>query len=287
MRVMILLVPGQGSQTPGLLTPVLDAPGAPEALASFSEAAGIDLLALGTTGTAEQIRDTAVAQPLLTAAALLSARAIESQPGAVCGHSVGEIAALAIAGVIEPITAVYLAAERGRLMAEASALAPTGMCAVLGGDESEVLKAAAGAGLELAIRNAPGQLVLSGPSDRVTAFGERPPAAARVRPLATAGGFHSSAMLPAVQPLRALVSSMTAADAAFPVIANADGALLTNGRELLDRLVPQLTGPVRFDLCLETIAGLHPTAVLELAPAGTLTAMAKRALPDTRVLVNA
>ena len=284
---MVLLVPGQGSQTPGLLTPWLDAPGAQSALAGFSAAADLDLLALGTTGTAEQIRDTAVAQPLLTAAALLSARALDAQPGAVCGHSVGELAALAIADVIEPYVAVHLAAVRGRLMAEASALAPTGMCAVLGGDEAQVLAAATEAGLELAIRNGPGQLVLSGPDDLITAFAQTPPAGTRVRRLATAGGFHSSAMRSAVPAFGGLIASMTANHAAVPVIANADGALLTDGRELLDRLVGQLTGPVRFDRCLETIAGLSPTAIRELAPAGTLTAITRRALPDPRVLVSA
>lgn len=277
--VIVLLVPGQGSQTPGLLGPLLDVRGARAALDGYSEAAGLDLLSLGTTGTAEEIRDTAVAQPLLTAAALLSARALDLPVAAICGHSVGEVAALALAGVIEPLTAVYLAAQRGKAMAEASAIRPTGMCAVLGGDEDEVLAQAGG--LELAIRNAPGQLVLSGSIDAIAAF--QPPAGARVRSLATAGAFHSSAMLPAVPQLQALVSSLTAHDATVPVIANADGALVTDGRELLDRLVGQLTGAVRFDTCLETIAGLG-APVQELAPAGTLTAIAKRAGLDTVAL---
>jgi [acyl-carrier-protein] S-malonyltransferase len=271
--VTVLLVPGQGSQTPGLLAPWLELPGATKALAAFSDAAGMDLLTLGTTGTADQIRDTAIAQPLLTATALLSAGAVDEQASAICGHSVGEVAALALAGVIEPLTAVYLAAERGREMAEAAAIRPTGMCAVLGGVEDEVLDQAKG--LELAIRNAPGQIVLSGSAEDLAAFAAQPPPGARVRPLATAGAFHSSAMLPAVPGLRAVVSSLDAADATVPVIANADGALVTDGRELLDRLVGQLTGPVRFDLCLETIAALG-SDVLELAPAGTLTAIAKR-----------
>jgi [acyl-carrier-protein] S-malonyltransferase len=278
-RVIVLLVPGQGSQTPGLLAPWLELPGTRALLGSFSEAAGMDLLALGTTGTAEQIRDTAVAQPLLTAAALLSSRAVDVPVGAVCGHSVGEVAALAIAGVIEPLTAVFLAAERGKAMAQASALRPTGMCAVLGGVEEEILEQATG--LELAIRNAPGQLVLSGPVDALTAFSANPPKGARVRPLATAGAFHSSAMLPAVPQLQILVSSLTARNATIPVVANADGALVTDGRELLDRLVGQLTGAVRFDSCLQTIAGLGAAGVLELAPAGTLTAIAKRAGLET------
>lgn len=279
--MIVLLVPGQGSQTPGLLTPWLDLPGARQSLAAFSDAAGMDLLALGTTGTAEDIRDTAVAQPLLTATALLSAGAVEAPTAAICGHSVGEVAALALAGVIEPLTAVYLAAERGKAMAEASAIRPTGMCAVLGGDEGDILAKAAG--LELAIRNAPGQIVLSGSTDDLAAFAAEPPPGARVRPLATAGAFHSSAMLPAVPGLKALVASLDAADATVPVIANADGELVTDGRELMDRLVGQLTGPVRFDLCLETIATLGAD-VLELAPAGTLTAIAKRTGLGTRMI---
>lgn len=248
-------------------------------LAEFSAAAGIDLLALGTDGDADTIRDTAVAQPLLTAAALLSLAELELVPDVVVGHSIGELAALAAADVIDPTTAVRLAAERGRAMAAAAALAQTGMVAVLGGNSAEVLEAADSLGLEVATVNVAGQVVFGGPLGALDAFAAAPPAGARVRRLETAGAFHTQAMAAAVPRLADLVAQIVPRDPRCAVIANADGAVVRSGRELLDRLVGQLTGPVRFDLCLQTLAGLAPSTVIELAPGGTLTAIAKRALP--------
>ncbi|MGZ6804882.1 MAG: ACP S-malonyltransferase [Nocardioidaceae bacterium] len=282
--MIVLLAPGQGSQTPGMLRPWLDLPGAAPALAAWSDAAGLDLLRLGTEADADTVRDTAVAQPLLTAAALLSAQALAVAPDVVCGHSVGELAALAVAGVLDPAAAVRLAAERGRAMAQAAAAAPTGMAAVLGGDADEVLAAGQALGLELATVNVSGQVVLGGPVEALDALAAAPPAGARVRRLETAGAFHTRAMAPAVPRLAELVAATDAADPACAVVANADGAVVRSGRALLDRLVGQLTGPVRFDLCLQAIAVLEPTTVVELAPGGTLAALAKRALPGVPVV---
>lgn len=281
--MIAFLVPGQGSQTPGMLLPWLDLPGAAADLATWSDAAGLDLLRLGSTAEADEIRDTAVAQPLLTATALLSARAVEIMPDVICGHSIGELAALAVAGVLDSTSAVRLAAERGRAMAVASAAAPTGMAAILGGDAAEVLAAAEAHGLEVATVNVVGQVVVGGPNDALDALGADPPAAARVRRLETAGAFHTSAMSSAVPRLAQLVAAITPGHPRCSVVANKDGAVITDGRELLDRLVGQLTGPVRFDLCLQTIAGLEPTRVYELAPGGTLAAVAKRALPGVPI----
>lgn len=274
-----VLIPGQGSQTPGLLSPWLDQPGAAETLAEWAAVTELDLVRLGTTGNADEIRDTAVAQPLLTATALLSARNLTGTPvSVVCGHSVGELTALALAGVIEPIEAVWLAAGRGRAMAASAAEAPTGLVALLGGDAEQVLRAVADLGLEIATVNVPGQLVVGGLQQLLDQVLAAPPAGARARPLAAAGAFHTSAMASAVPAMSALVAELTPRDPGCPVVANADGKALTSGRELVDRLVAQLTGPVRFDACLATIAGFNPTNVVELAPSGTLTAIAKRAI---------
>jgi [acyl-carrier-protein] S-malonyltransferase len=262
-----------------MLAPLLERPDAAELVTEWSVAADVDLAGLGTAADADEIRDTAVAQPLLTAAALLSARALD-RVDVVCGHSIGELAALAVAGVLTPVEAVALAAARGRAMAQASAAAPTGMAAVLGGDDAGVRAMVGALGLEVATVNVRGQLVVGGPQESLALLAQQPPAGARVRPLATAGAFHTSAMQSAVPVLQALVDALVPRQARLPVIANADGAVLTDGRELLQRLVAQLTGPVRFDLCLQTLAGLEPGTVVELAPAGTLTAIAKRALTD-------
>jgi len=278
--VLLLLSPGQGSQSPGLLRPWLDLPGATDSVRRWSDATGLDLLALGTEAPADAVRATEVAQPLLTAAALLSARALlrGGRPGIVCGHSVGELSALALAGVLTDDEAVALAAGRGRLMAEAAALRPTGMAALLGGGPVEEADVAA-AGLQVATVNVAGQVVVGGPVEAIDAW--TPPSGARVRKLDVAGAFHTEAMAPAVPGLQALVDALSPREAQCDVVANADGARLRDGRELLGRLVAQLTRPVRFDLCLAAVG--DATRGVELAPAGVLTGLAKRALPELPV----
>jgi [acyl-carrier-protein] S-malonyltransferase len=269
-----------------MLLPWLELPGSRERIDAWSSLTGLDLLALGTTGTEQDIRDTSVAQPLLTASALLSAEALlrATVPAVVCGHSVGELPALAMARVLTPDQAVLLAAERGAAMASAAALRPTGMAAVLGGRPEEVFAAFDRLGLTVATVNVEGQHVVGGPVEALRALAAAPPGGARVRPLEVAGAFHTDAMLPAVPRLRLLVDELAPADPACAVVANADGAVVAGGRELLDRLVDQLTGPVRFDRCLRTLADLGVTGVVELAPGGTLAALARRALPDVPVV---
>lgn len=267
----LLLSPGQGAQSPGLLAPWLSAPGAPEQVDRWSDLTGLDLLELGTRAPADAVRRTDVAQPLLTAAALLSGRALLAgrTPTATCGHSVGELSALALAGVLSDDEAVVLAAGRGRLMAEAAALRPSGMVAVLGGGD-----VAPPADLELATVNSTGQAVYGGSVGALEAWS---PPGTRLRRLDVAGAFHTSYMAPAVEGFAALVAGLCPRDAVCDVVANADGAVLRDGRQLLDRLVGQLTRPVRFDLCL---AALPDAPVVELAPAGVLAALVKRARPD-------
>jgi [acyl-carrier-protein] S-malonyltransferase len=244
----------------------------------WSSLTGLDLVQLGTDAPADVIRRTEVAQPLLTAVAVLSGRALlaGADPTAVCGHSVGELSALALAGVLSDDDAVVLAAGRGRLMADAAAERPTGMAAVLGGDlRSEELDAA---GLELATVNAPGQVVVGGPVERLDAW--TPPPGARVRRLDVAGAFHTSAMAAAVPGFRRLLADLVPSDARCDVLANADGAVLRDGAELVARLAAQLTRPVRFDRCL---ASAPAGPAVELAPAGVLSALARRVRPDLAV----
>ncbi len=262
-----------------MLAPWLDLPDAPARLAHWSELTGLDLVALGTTEPDEVVRATEVTQPLLTAAALLSGRALLAggNPDLVCGHSIGELSAAAFAGVLSDDEAVVLAAGRGRLMAEAAAMQPTGMVALLGGELDEDDYQAAG--LELATVNVTGQVVLGGPTEALDAW--TPPKGVRARRLEVAGAFHTSAMASAVEGFAALVATLEPNDATCDVIANADGAVLRDGREVLDRLVGQLTRPVRFDLCLAAAAAA--TEAVELAPAGVLKALMKRALPDVPV----
>jgi [acyl-carrier-protein] S-malonyltransferase len=262
-----------------MLTPWLALPGAEDRVARWSELTGLDLRALGTTAPDDEVRPTEVAQPLLTAVALLSGRAVLDgrTPDVVCGHSIGELSAVALAGVLSDDQAVALAAGRGRLMAEAAAVRPTGMAALLGAGAQEEDWTAAG--LELATVNVAGQVVLGGPVEVLDAW--TPPQGVRVRRLDVAGAFHTSAMAPAADGFAQLVAELEPHDAECDVIANADGAVLRDGRELLDRLVGQLTRPVRFDLCLA--AASSATEAVELAPGGVLKGLAKRALPELPV----
>jgi [acyl-carrier-protein] S-malonyltransferase len=284
--VLVLLVPGQGAQAPGMLAPWLDLPGARDAVACWSELTGLDLLRLGTTATATEVRDTAVAQPLLTAAALLSAQAVldGAVPDVVCGHSVGELGALAVAGVLSPDDALRLAAHRGAAMAHAAGLRATGMVAVLGCDLTTVTGLAGRFGLAVATVNGAGQTVVGGPVEALEALAAAPPTGARIRRLDVAAAFHTPAMLPAVGWFTSAVRELVPGAPRAAVVANADGAVVDSGAELLDRLVGQLTRPVRFDVCVRQLDELGVTAVVEVAPGGTLAGIVKRALPGVPIV---
>jgi [acyl-carrier-protein] S-malonyltransferase len=281
--VLIFTAPGQGAQAPGFLAPWLDVPGVSEQLGTWSELAGRDLIQLGTAGTAEEITDTSVAQPLLVAAALAVAGLL-GQPDAAAGHSVGELAAGAIAGVTSADDAVRLTRVRAEAMAAACHAEPTGMTAVLGGDEQTVLAAIADAGLTPANVNTAGQIVAGGTLEQLAKFAESPPPGARLRPLRVAGAFHTSHMAPAVDALAAAAATTAVRDPAIPLLSNRDGAVVTSGRDWMDRVAGQVASPVRWDKCMATMAALGVTAQIELLPGGTLTGLAKRALPGVELL---
>lgn len=281
--VLILTAPGQGAQTPGFLSPWLELPGLAERLGGWSELAGRDLIRLGTTGSAEEITDTSVAQPLLVAAALAVAGLL-GDADAAAGHSVGELAAGAIAGVMSPEDAIKLTRVRGEAMAAACDAAPTGMTAVLGGDEATVLAAISDAGLTPANMNTARQIVAGGTLEQLAAFAANPPAGARLRPLRVAGAFHTVHMAPAVAALQAAAAGTAVKDPAITLLSNRDGAVVTSGTDWVDRIARQVASPVRWDHCMATMAKLGVTAFIELLPGGTLTGMAKRALPGVELL---
>lgn len=280
--MIALLAPGQGSQTPGMLADWLELPGAADRIERWSQLSGLDLARLGTTASAEEITDTAVTQPLVVATTLLAFGELASRglpaTTVVAGHSVGEIAAYAIAGVISADDAVTLASVRGAEMAKACAVEPTGMAAVLGGDENEVLARLEALELIPANRNAAGQIVAAGAVAALEKLAEDPPAKARVRALATAGAFHTHFMASALDAYAAAAAQVTAHDPTTTLLSNVDGRPVTSGADAMDKLVAQLTRPVRWDLCTETMRTLGTTAIVEFPPAGTLTGIAKREL---------
>jgi [acyl-carrier-protein] S-malonyltransferase len=286
--VIALLAPGQGAQTPGMLTPWLDDPVAREMLARWSAGTDLDLERLGTTADAEEIKDTAVTQPLVVAASLLAFASLTARvtlpPLIAAGHSVGELAAAAVAGVLDPDAAVALAAVRGREMAAACARVPTGMSAVLGGKPQDVLDRLEELGLDPANRNGAGQVVAAGAIDALDALAAAPPERARVVPLPVAGAFHTRFMAPAEEALGRHASAVKPADPVQTLLSNADGAAVTDGADALRRLIAQVTRPVRWDACQETLRERGVVALIELPPAGTLVGLAKRELRGTPAL---
>jgi [acyl-carrier-protein] S-malonyltransferase len=267
-----------------MLAPWLELAGAADRIDAWSTISGLDLARLGTTATAEEITDTAVTQPLVVAATLLAHEELakrgllSGKDVTVAGHSVGEIAAYAIAGVISADDAVKLAATRGSEMAKACALEPTGMSAVLGGEEAEVLARLEALDLAPANRNAAGQIVAAGTLSALDKLAEDPPAKARVRQLATAGAFHTHFMASATDAYAGAAESVTTNEPTATLLSNADGQPVSSAADAMSKLVSQLTRPVRWDLCTETLRQQNVTAIVEFPPAGTLAGIAKREL---------
>lgn len=289
--MLVVVAPGQGAQSPGFLTPWLEVPGVRERLDWLSVVSGVDLVEHGTVSDAETIRDTAIAQPLIVGAGLVTLLSLFPHPGnafarigAGAGHSVGEITAAVGAGVLTAEQAMVFVRERGRLMAEAAAVTPTGMAAVLGGDPEVVVAAAERHGLTPANMNGAGQIVVAGTRAQLNAFAADPPEGCRVRPLEVAGAFHTEHMSPAVATLGGYARAISTRDSRIPLISNADGRVVHDGRDVLRRLVSQVSNPVRWDLCMSAMADLGVTAIIEIPPAGTLVGLAKRALPGVETL---
>jgi [acyl-carrier-protein] S-malonyltransferase len=282
--VLVIAAPGQGAQTPGFLNAWLELPGVADRLTWWSAVTGLDLIRYGTTADADEIRDTAVAQPLLVSAALAAYEVLGLTPDITAGHSVGELAAAAISGVLTPEAALVLVRERGKAMAEAATVTETGMTAVLGGDPAEVLAALDEHGLTPANANGAGQVVAAGTMEQLAALAANPPAGARLRPLRVAGAFHTRHMAPAVDVLQRITPGMPVADPVVQVLSNRDGAVVDSGADFVARLAEQVSAPVRWDACMETMTDLGVTAVIELPPAGTLVGIARRALPGVEVV---
>ena len=281
--MIVVVCPGQGSQTPGFLEPWLANPAYAEALGEMSAQSATDLVSAGTVADADTIRDTAIAQPLIVAAGVLALSALFADGrragiGGIAGHSVGEITAAVGAGVLSSSDALTFVGERGRAMKAAAALSPTGMSAVLGGDETELLAKLTELGLEPANFNGGGQIVVAGDLDALAALAADPPAKSRVIPLQVAGAFHTRYMLPAVPHLADVAAGLTPVDPGLKLWTNQDGSVVTDGSAFVDLLVGQVSSPVRWDLCMQAFVAAGVTGIIEVAPAGALVGLAKRAL---------
>ena len=277
--MLALLFPGQGSQTPGMLTPWLNEE-TKKTVATWSLHIDLDLERLGTTASADEIKDTANAQPLIVAAGLLGAQALQlSKFAVVAGHSVGEITAAAVSGLLSPAHALELVRQRGIAMAKAASQVETGMAAVLGGDRNEVLNSITNFDLIPANDNGAGQIVAAGSLEQLDKLIENPPAGARVRALAVAGAFHTHYMQSAVSHVSEFVSKVQIKEPSSQLLSNRDGAVVASGKDAIDRIVNQIANPVRWDLCMQSLQELGITGAIEFPPAGTLVGLLKRATP--------
>lgn len=285
--VIAVVCPGQGSQKPGFLREWLSVEGVPEHVAQLSEAAGLDLAHYGTEADEETIKDTAVAQPLIVAAGLVAGRlladALQDREDVVfAGHSVGEITAAALSGVLSEADAMRFVRVRATEMAKAAAATPTGMAAVLGGKADDVAEALRAAGTTAANANGGGQVVAAGTLEQLDALKENPPARAKVIPLKVAGAFHTEHMAPALEPLRELAPQLSPNDPRHRLLTNFDGSLLSSGTATVESLVEQVCRPVQWDACMDTMAELDVDRLVELPPAGTLAGLAKRGLKSAK-----
>ena len=282
--MLIVACPGQGSQTPGFLAPWLELPSFARTISLMSEAISLDIARHGTESDADTIRDTAIAQPLIVAASIATALELGTGFAGVAGHSVGEVAAAAVAGILTPQQAIKLVKMRGDSMAKAAALETTSMAAVLGGDEEVVLEHLASLGLFPANFNGGGQIVAAGSASAITTLAANAPAGSRVIPLQVAGAFHTSYMQPAVAELEAFASDIEAAEPSVRIWSNQNGQEVSSGSEFLNLIVGQVANPVRWDLTMQSLLTAGSTALIEVAPAGTLAGLARRSMPAVELL---
>ncbi|SDS73053.1 [acyl-carrier-protein] S-malonyltransferase [Brevibacterium siliguriense] len=276
--MLAITCPGQGAQKTGFLSSFLELDTFSAQIDELSTASGIDLRQHGTESDDETIKDTAVAQPLLVASAIACAAELGVTPAVVAGHSVGEIAAAQIAGIFTPADAMAFVKVRADGMAAAAASTPTGMSAVVGGQPEDVLAAIEAAGASPANVNGGGQTVAAGSLEALEALAENPPERARVISLPVAGAFHTEFMAAATDDLAAAASAMEVSDPSVSILSNSDGTAVETGREYVDRLVKQVTNPVRWDLCQDSLLSDGVTGMIELVPGGTLTGIARRAM---------
>lgn len=282
--MLAIVAPGQGSQSSGFLTPWLEVTFAKELISKWSDEISLDLNRLGTAADNDEIKATEFAQPLLVAGGLIGASSLfngdESSISYLSGHSVGEITAAALAQVFDESSAIKLVRTRGLEMAKAAAGTNTGMAAVLGGERNAVISRLNELELSPANENGGGQIVAAGSLEQLAKLGEAPPEGARVRALAVSGAFHTKTMAPAVPVLSALAKTLSIKNPKVPLLSNKDGAVVESGNEVMERIVGQVAGPVRWDLCMETLVKVGVTGVIELPPSGTLVGLIKRAQPS-------
>jgi len=284
--MIVLLCPGQGSQKPGFLNSWLENDSFKQNIEALSDTISLDLIKHGTLSDEETIRDTAIAQPLIVAASIATANLLNrTSVAGVAGHSVGEVAASYISGVLTESEAISLVNIRAKAMADAAkATTGTGMAAILGGDEDLVLAKLKEFDLYPANFNGSGQIVAAGLTSKIQELVTNPPQGSKVIQLSVAGAFHTSFMEPAVSKLSDFVSTLEPKDPSMKLWSNQRGQLVDSGKDFLDLLVGQVANSVRWDLCMKSMVDAGVTGVIELSPGGTLSGLAKRGMPGIDIV---
>ena len=283
--MIVVLCPGQGSQKPGFLNEWLEIAEFREQFSELSDAVSMDLIKHGTLSDEEIIRDTAVAQPLIVASSIATANLLKlSGISGVAGHSVGEVSAASIAGIISNQDAMQLVNVRAQAMAKAAAASEQSMAAILGGEQDVVIAKLTELGLSGANFNGAGQIVAAGSKTAIQELASTPPAGAKVIPLSVAGAFHTKFMEPAVAELKEFTSSLAFQNPEISIWSNQAGQAVTSGSEFLNLLVGQVANSVRWDLCMQAMVSAGVTGVIEVSPAGTLAGLAKRGMPGVEIV---
>ena len=292
--MIALTCPGQGSQTPGFLSSWLELPKFKSEIDKYSAVLDMDLTHYGTKADADEIKDTRIAQPLIVAASMASYAVLVDALGersafsAVAGHSVGEITAAYICGILDTESSLKFVKARGEQMARAAGLEASSMAAVVGGDQELVLGTLADLGLFAANYNGKGQIVAAGSAAKIQELIQSPPAGTRVVGLAVAGAFHTSFMESAKDELTSLATSLNTSNPDLIIWTNSDGSSIEHGDKFLELLINQVSKPVRWDKTMDSMSLAGVTKIIELLPGGTLTGIAKRSMPgvDTLALKN-
>jgi [acyl-carrier-protein] S-malonyltransferase len=283
--MIAIACPGQGSQKPGFLNEWLELPEFRHVFSELAESVSLDLIKHGTVSDEETIRDTAIAQPLIVASSLASAQLLNlSNVSGVAGHSVGEVSAAGIAGIINFKSAMGLVNIRAKAMAKAAAASEQSMAAVLGGDQDLVIAKLEELDLAGANFNGAGQIVAAGSKSAIASLVQSPPDGSKVIPLSVAGAFHTKFMEPAVAELEAYTNELAVQDPAITIWSNNSGQAVSSGKEFIKLIVGQVANSVRWDLCMQAMATAGVTGVIEVSPAGTLAGLAKRGMPGVEIV---
>jgi len=283
--MIALLCPGQGSQKPGFMSAWLEIPEYRSNIEILSDVIKMDLIKHGTESDEATIRDTAIAQPLIVAASIASANLLAKNFSAVAGHSVGEVPAGYLAGILSQEQAISLVDVRAKAMAKAATAAEkTGMAAILGGDQDAVVERLTSLGLSAANYNGAGQIVAAGAASGIEALVANPVEGTKVIPLAVAGAFHTQYMNPAVAELEVFAKSLEISEPTKTIWSNQAGQEIKTSEKFIQLLVGQIANSVRWDLCMSSMVAAGVTGVIEVSPAGTLAGLAKRGMPDVEII---